>query len=267
MSLRTEWLTYGPEGEYKGYLALPALAVTPLPGVLVVQEAGGVDGHIEDVTRRIASAGYAAFAPDLFARKGERPPALKPDRLREVLEFFNALAPAARSDPKSRDAALDAMPPDMAARIRETIMTMFAGGFFPALAAASTYLRKEQPVTRGQRIASMGFCMGGGLSALLAAKDSELAGAVMFYGRPPPEEDIPNIACPVIAFYGREDTPLIASLPAFQEAMNKHGKRFEAVIYDGAEHAFFNDSRPSYDVRAARDSFARTLEFLRRILA
>ena len=73
MGIKGEWIRYG---EGSGYLAYPARATLPLPGVIVIQEIGGVNDNIEDITRRIASAGYAALAPDLFAVNGERPAAL-----------------------------------------------------------------------------------------------------------------------------------------------------------------------------------------------
>jgi carboxymethylenebutenolidase len=262
MSLKAEWVPYGPGGEYAGYLVHEASAKKPLPGVLVVQEAWGVDAHIEDVARRFASAGYAAFAPDLFAKRAQRPAPLMPERLREMQGFMDEMGPS-RIDPKAREAALAALPELHAARLRETIATLFGGGFFPALSAAAAFLRNELPFTKGRQVASVGFCMGGGLSALLATADPELACAVVFYGRNPPEAEIARVGCPILAFYGRHDKALVEAVPAFRDAMHKHGKRLEVVIYEGAEHAFFNDTRPTYDVDAARDSFARTLSFLR----
>jgi carboxymethylenebutenolidase len=109
--------------------------------------------------------------------------------------------------------------------------------------------------------------MGGGLSALLACEEPELAGAAIFYGSAPPLESIPGIACPVVGFYGALDQRINAGLPAFTEAMKNAGKAFESHLYEGAGHSFFNDCRPSYEVHAARDSFARLLEFLRKTTA
>lgn len=73
MAIKSEWVRYGDQ---VGYLAVPELAATPLPSIVVIQEIVGVDEHIEDVTRRVAAAGYVALAPDLFSVNGERPPAL-----------------------------------------------------------------------------------------------------------------------------------------------------------------------------------------------
>ena len=267
MSLKTEWVPYGPGGEYSGYLAYEGSAAQKLPGLLVVQEAGGVNAHMEDVTRRFAAAGYAAFAPDLFARHARRPAALYPERIDDMLVFMHGLTSRQRMDPKERDLAIAALPKEQGALIRESVTTLFAGGFLPPLVAAAAHLRNEVAVTRGQKLGALGFCMGGGLSAMLATVDPELAGAVMFYGRMPPADDLARIRCPVLAFYGSADRPLVDSAGPFQEAMKKHGKSLEVVVYEGAEHAFFNDTRPLYDVNAARDSFVRALGFLRRQLA
>jgi carboxymethylenebutenolidase len=103
--------------------------------------------------------------------------------------------------------------------------------------------------------------MGGGLSARAACHDRELAGAVVFYGGAPPDDELANVACPVLAFHGALDTRLVDALPAFTAAMRAHGKSLETHVYEGAHHAFFNDNRPSYDARATRLSFARLLAF------
>jgi carboxymethylenebutenolidase len=269
MSIATEWVHY--DG-HLGYLASPDRAKTPLPAVIVIQEVWGVDAHIQDVTRRIAAAGYAALAPDLLAVNGERPPAVTADRITETQAFMNALPPAAWKDPALREAELAKLPSDAHARIGETYKTLFAGignlsQYVPALVAAVRYLRDGATVAKGQKVACVGFCMGGGLSALLAANEPTLSGAANFYGSSPPAELVPRIACPVMGFYGGLDERINSGVPAFAAAMKSAGKSFEAHTYEGAQHAFFNDTRPAYDVRAVRDSFARFLEFLRLNLA
>ncbi len=103
--------------------------------------------------------------------------------------------------------------------------------------------------------------MGGGLSAQLAASDAGLAAAVCFYGMPPGREEAERISCPLLGLYGSEDERITGQVPAFLETMRDLGKPFEQHIYDGAPHAFFNDTRPSYRVAAARDAWARTLAF------
>jgi carboxymethylenebutenolidase len=109
--------------------------------------------------------------------------------------------------------------------------------------------------------------MGGGLSALLACEEPELSAAAVYYGNAPSAEKVAKIACPVLAFYGEKDQRVNAGIPGFEEAMRKGGKSFEHHIYPDATHAFFNDDGPRYNVRAARDSFARLLMFFARTLS
>ncbi len=279
MGLRSEWVRYGAEGAYLAFAAWPERAAAPLPGVLVIQEVWGVDAHIEDVTRRFAQAGYVAFAPDLYARGGARPAALARERISEAQSFLNRLPPGSwatfLTDPKAREEQLGRQAPDARARIEETMAALFpglgSGGMrldphVPALTSAAAFLRRELPQTRGQKVGSVGFCMGGGLSALLACRDPELAAAAIFYGSAPPVDAIPGIRCPVAGFYGALDRRITDAVPAFAEAMREAGKSFETHVYENAPHAFFNDNRPSYEVRAARDSFARVLDLFRRTL-
>ena len=267
MSIATENVRFG---RHSGFLAWPERAASPLPAVLVLQEAWGVDAHIEDVTRRFAAAGYVALAPDLFAVDGARPAPFAKERMAEMLAFVNAHPPTMIMDPAARATALDAEPADRRARIGESMDAMFANfGKAPNLEttlAAARWLRDECPRSRGNKVGAVGFCMGGTYSALLAIADPELAGAVIFYGMAPPPDKVDAIRCPVLGFYGKLDARVNAGVPAFVDAMNHHGKSFEHYIYDGAGHAFFNDARPTYEPVATRHSFARTLAFFARTL-
>ena len=270
MAIHGEWVKYGDE---VGYLAVPELAPAPLPGVLVIQEIGGVNEHIEDVTRRIAAAGYVALAPDLFSVKGERPAALSRERISQATAFMLRLPPGAAMDPAVRDAELSKLPETDRRQISESFGQMYGSAapdrlqsMVAPLRRAVRYLRSERVETRRQPVGCVGFCMGGSLSALLACEEPELSAAAVYYGSTPPAEKIANIRCPVIAFYGEKDQRVNAGIPAFEEAMRKGGKSFEHHIYPGALHAFFNDDGQRYDVKAARDSFARLLTFFLRNL-
>jgi len=271
MGIRGEWISYG---EGSGYFAVPERAPAPLPGVLVIQEIGGVNGHIEDVTRRIAAAGYAALAPDLYAVNGKRPEALTKERFAEAFGFAAGLPPGTMFNPATREAALARLAAAERQLISETFSQMFSyaapgktGSLMGPLIRGFRHLREERIETRGQKTACVGFCMGGGLSALLACEAPELSGAAVFYGMAPPPEKIAAIACPILAFYGAMDQRVNAGIPGFQEAMRAAGKSFEHHVYEGAGHAFFNDDAPSYDVKAARDSYARLLAFFAKVLS
>lgn len=270
MSLETTTVRYASDREC-GYFAYPKRAKAPLPSLLILQEAWGLDPHIEDVARRFASAGYAALAPDLYANDGARPAELTRERLVETQVFLNQ-SPALYGDANARAAALAARPPDEAARIAATLAAIATNvtnlpAFAPRLVAAARWLREEHELTRGAKVGVVGFCMGGGLAGQLACHDPQLAAAVVFYGPAPAAELMPKIACPLLVLNGSLDQRLIGQLPAFEQSLKSAGVSFESVVYEGAHHAFFNDNRPSYDADAARDAFVRTLSLLRKTLA
>jgi carboxymethylenebutenolidase len=268
MPFQTEWLRFGVRKQHSGLLAWPERAVPPLPAVLVLQEAWGVDPHIEDVTLRFARAGYAALAPDLFAENGERPVPLSRERMEMLKEFINTMPPSGWSDASAREQALALLPEPRRAQVAESMGALMAtmgrvDAFVPKLVDAANFLRSDHLLTRGAKVGAVGFCMGGGLSARLACADPKLAAAIIFYGAAPPADQVPNIACPVLGFYGGLDQRVNAGIAGFAAAMNEHGKRFEYHVYEGVQHAFFNDSRPAYHARASRDAFARVLQWFR----
>jgi carboxymethylenebutenolidase len=271
MAIKGEWIRYG---EGSGYFAKPERASAPLPGVIVIQEIYGVNEHIEDVTRRVAAAGYAALAPDVFAVNGIRPEPLTGARVSEAFGYAATLPPGTMFDPTTRQAALAKLPEPQRLRIGETFGQIYSfmtparvQSLVPPLVRAFRHLRDERAETRGQKIACVGFCMGGGLSSLLACEEPELSGAAVFYGTMPPAEKIPRINCPVIAFYGARDQRVNAGIPAYEEAMRAAGKSYEHHVYDGAGHAFFNDDGASYDLKAARGAWARLLTFFSKTLS
>ena len=159
-----------------------------------------------------------------------------------------------------REEALIRLPLGQRTLIADTLKTLL-GGLNPAdflghLTAAAEFLRKTYRFTKGQGVASVGFCMGGALSAVLASADPELKGAVIFYGNAPTPEQISTIACPVLGLYGELDTRLVEGLPAFESSMKEAGKSLDYTVYPEAQHAFFNDTRPSYQNKASRAAYA-----------
>jgi carboxymethylenebutenolidase len=271
MSIQSEYVRYGNAKEHAGFCAWLERAAAPVPAIVVIQEAWGVDEHIEDVAKRFAKAGYVALAPDLFADNGERPVHFSRPRMEAFKEFVNWLPPSLWGDAKAREEALAKLPEPRRSEVAQSLGALTSAfgqidTYVSNLMAAADYLRSEHRLSRGARVGSVGFCMGGTLSARLACADAKLGAAVIFYGNAPPPDRIGNIACPVLGLYGALDTRVNAGLDNFTSEMQKHGKRFERHVYEGAHHAFFNDTRPSYNAKAARDAFPRTLEFFRREL-
>ena len=113
----------------------------------------------------------------------------------------------------------------------------------------------------------MGFCRGGALVGLLAAAEPRLRAGVIFYGSPPPADRRAAIRGPLLGLYGGTDEAITSQIPEFSASLGAAGVEFEDVVYAGAPHAFFNDTRASYRVDAARDAWARTLAFLARHLS
>ncbi|MCL6454476.1 MAG: dienelactone hydrolase family protein [Alicyclobacillus sp.] len=265
MPLHTEWVSYGDKSQYTGYAAYPTNVSEPLPAVIVFQEIWGVDDHIEDVTRRFAEAGYVAFAPDLYAEGGRRVPGKERDSIEAVKQFLENLPPTAWGNPAERDKAMEALPGDEGRKVKTTFESLFGGldndRYTAQLVATANFLRNEFAPSKGRSVGAVGFCMGGALAAHLAGHDDQLKAAVMFYGRAPKQEVLERIQCPVRGFFAEKDVQLTQTIPAFAEAMKAAGKDFTYIVYPGAHHAFFNDTRRSYNVDASRDAFARTLTF------
>jgi carboxymethylenebutenolidase len=272
MALHAEWVRYGADEEWSGYFAAIDRAAAPLPGLVVFQEAWGVDAHIEDVARRFARAGYAVLAPDLFARHGRRPAALERTRLAEAQALLNSLPSGSWREPAARAQALAAFGADAAARIEETLGVLFSSGgplaatqHLPAAAAALAWLREAQPRSRGAKVATIGFCMGGALSALVGCREPDVAVSLVFYGSSPAPAEAAR-AGRIVGFYGAADAHVNPTIAPFEAAMREAGRPFDVHMYEGAGHAFFNDNRPSYHATAARHAFATALDVLVRAL-
>jgi carboxymethylenebutenolidase len=263
MRLDTGWSEFASGGQpCAAFRARPAAAGERLPGVLLIQEIWGVDDHIQDLTARVATAGYLALAPDLYSLGG-RPAALRPPRVAAVKTFLNSLPVGSWWDATARQEALDGLPAGERATVAESLGALFAPRDRDALVALlrdAFVVLRDDPDCNG-RVAAVGWCMGGSLSARLACAEPALAGAAVFYGEPAPDELVAQIACPVIGFYGAADPRITDTVPAFADKMMAAGKEYEPHVYSGAPHAFFNDTRPSFTVDAARDAWARLLAF------
>ncbi|MCM3080590.1 dienelactone hydrolase family protein [Brevibacillus invocatus] len=273
MSMHTEWISFEQNGtKHRLYAARPERAKAPLPVVLVIQELWGTDDHILDLTERFARAGYLAVAPDLYAVGGQRPESLTEERIEQIKRFLDTLAPPAWHDPVAREAALEKQPEELREILRVTFTDLFAYlGKLPELLEriqAATAFLADHEWSRGQKIASIGFCMGGALSIMLAASEPKLAGAVNFYGRMPvSKEQVAAIQCPIRGFFGELDPKITSLVPEFEQAMSEANKSFTYNVYGGAHHGFLNDTRGGYHVEASRDAWKETIYFFHKVLS
>jgi carboxymethylenebutenolidase len=134
------------------------------------------------------------------------------------------------------------------------------------LIKAVDYLN-AQPFVKVEKVASVGFCFGGGMSFNLACH-APLAACVVFYGsNPNPIEQVEAIPCPVLGLYGADDMRINRDLDKLVKAMVDYKKDFEMKIYPGAAHAFFNDTRNEvYRQGPAEEAWERVLRFYQRTL-
>jgi carboxymethylenebutenolidase len=244
-----------------GYLALPD-GDGRAPAIVLIHEIWGLDEHIRDVARRLAGQGYATLAPDLYT--GAWREVMQPERIMAGMAFLRQAPPEVQRDPARMREVLASRSPEER-RALETLMQVMApqqrSAFADDLTGAVRFLAGLDGV-EPTRIASLGFCMGGGLSGLLATRVPELWKAVIFYGEHPPLDRIKDIQARVFGIYGGRDYRITDLVPEFQRAMEEAGKPFTYKVYGGAQHAFFNDTRPSYDAAAAADAWLEVLRFL-----
>ncbi len=190
--------------------------------VVVIHENRGLNAHIEDVTRRAAKAGYLAIAPNALAPLGGTP-----ENADEARTKFQQL--------KAEDNL-------------QNFINVF--DYLPK--------RKDYNGIAG----CVGFCWGGAMSNNLAVNVPSLKAAVPFYGRQPKTEDVPKIKAALQLHYGEMDQGVNAGIPAYEEALKKNNITYELYIYEGAQHAFHNDTAPTrYNEAAARLAWQRTIEF------
>ncbi|MEO6942756.1 MAG: dienelactone hydrolase family protein [Terrimesophilobacter sp.] len=233
-----------PGSELTAYCASPSGA--PKGAVIVIHEIWGLVDHIKTVADRYAAEGYLTLAPDILSNAGVTP---------TVGQELHDLA--MNPDEATRISAQ----PLMREKLTASRDPEYGAWAVAQLRSVVDYL-EAVPAVDG-RIAVTGFCFGGSYAFALAAADPRLRAAAPFYGAPPEEADVASITCPVHAFYGGLDERLMESLPAVSAAMSEAGVDFEATVYEGARHAFFNDTNAlTYDAEAAADSWSQVLQFL-----
>ena len=239
--ITTSTISYESGGEeVTGYMARPA-GGGPHPGMIVIQEWWGVDGHIRDLTERFAREGYAALAPDLYTYAGHA---------------------------VTKDA-------DEAAKLAEelrydTAMRYLRGGV--------EYLKGTGHST--DKVGVVGYCLGGSYALLMSCRDTGIGAAAAYYGQIVNDEPTENnpvnpidlvaqMSCPLLFVHaGLDEYITVEHADRLREAMESGGKAGEVKSYAEAQHAFFNDTQPDvYNEDAARDAWERTRKFFRKHLA
>ncbi|HJS13511.1 MAG TPA: dienelactone hydrolase family protein [Rheinheimera sp.] len=228
--LDTEYLTYpSPKGygELRAYLAKPKQINSKLPLVLVVHENRGLNPHIEDVTRRLALAGFIAFAPDALFPLGGYPG--DEDKARAL---FSTL----EQDKTQQDFI------------------------------ESVRILQKLPQGNG-KVGVVGFCYGGGMANFLATELPDLAAAVPFYGRQANLDKVAAIQAPLLIHYASDDERVNVGAKAYDDALKAAGKNAQSYIYPDTQHGFHNDTTPRYDKEAAALAWDRTIKFFKQHLS
>ena len=223
-----------PDGPMRVYEAKPAGAVRG--AVVVVQEAFGVNPHIEDVTRRAASAGYHAVAPEFVHRSGPGS-VVEYGKFEKVMEFFQALG--------NDDAILN----DVDGALGHLRANGFADG----------------------QIGVVGFCFGGRVSFLVALRRA-LGASVGFYGGgivnarfpqfPALAGDAASLQTPWLGLFGDDDASIpVADVEQLRGAIAAAKVDTDIVRYAGAPHGFHCDKREDFRPDSAADAWQRTLDW------
>jgi carboxymethylenebutenolidase len=227
--LTTERISFpGPDGELQGYLARPADAAGKLPAVLVIHENRGLNPHIEDVARRVALEDFLALAPDFLSPEGGTPQ--DEDQARDMIGQLDPAATTANA------------------------------------VAAVDYLKGLDASTG--KVGVIGFCWGGSLANQVAVNAPDVAAVVAYYGRQPTSEEAARIKAAMLLQYAGLDDRTNAGIADYEKALENAGVDYTIYVYEGANHAFNNDtSAARYDKAAAELAWSRTIAFLKQHLA
>lgn len=225
----SEDITYeGDSSTMKAYLAKPKKISGKIGAVLVIHENRGLNPHIKDITRRVAKAGYMALGVDALSPLGG--------------------TPANEDEARGLFGKLDTV----------KNINNFVKGF--------DYLRSLKE--SNGKTACVGFCWGGGLANQLAVNSPQLNAAVAYYGKQADTIDVPKIKATLMLHYGGLDERVNAGIPAYETALKIAAINHEIYVYEGANHAFNNDSSPTrYNAEVAKLAWERTLRLFKDTIA
>ena len=227
--LKTETVTYpGASADMQGYLAIKADATGKLPALIVIHENRGLNPHIKDVVRRFALEGFLALGPDFLSPSGCTP--ADEDQARDMIGKL-----------------------DQAQTVADAVATV-------------NFLK--QHASSNGKVGAVGFCWGGGLVNQLAVHAPELVAGVAYYGRVPAEADVPKINAKMLLHYGGLDERINEGIEGYRKALEAAKVDHQIHVYEGANHAFNNDtSEARYHKEAADLAWSRTVEFLKGALS
>jgi carboxymethylenebutenolidase len=228
--IMTERVTYkGASGDVKAYLAEPKDGGPKRGSIVVVHQNRGLNPHIEDIARRLATEGYNALAVDFMSQLGGTP-----KEEEEAAKLFTKL--------DAGKAAADAV-------------------------AAVAYLR-TRPEANGS-VGAIGFCWGGGIINRMAVSDPTLNAAVVFYGPPPDLAAVGKIKAPLLLNYAdpKLDKWLGPMVPGYEDALKAAKIKYTLYYYEGANHGFNDDTQAArYNEAAAKTAWARGLALFKETL-
>jgi len=228
--IKARYLTYpspgGTSGTMRAYLVQPN-ATGPFPAVLVIHENRGLNPYIEDVTRRAATEGFLAFAPDGLSPVGGYP--------------------GNDDDGRALQASLD----------QSKLRTDMVNG--------ARFL-KAHSLSTG-KLGVTGFCWGGSTTNFLAVDlGADLKAAVPFYGAAAETTRVPAIKAALLIQYAENDERINALWPAYEAALKASGAQYEMHMYPGTQHGFHNNSTPRYHEASAKLAWDRTIAFFKKHL-
>lgn len=212
----------GGHGEGRGYLVRPKNTRAAVPVILVVHENRGLNPYIEDVARRLAKAGFIAFAPDALWPLGGYP----------------------GNDDDGRQMQRSLEP----------------GKIIADFKAAASWLKQLEG--GNGKLGVVGFCFGGAMAGRLAAElPDTVDAAVPFYGSPPPADSISAIKAPLLVQLGELDERVNAMWPEAEALLKQHNINYKIERYEASHHGFHNDSTARYNEPMAELAWQRTLAF------
>jgi len=222
--ISTRTILYDAENNIKGFLAEPEKS-GKYPGIIVIHEWLGLNSYIEERTKDLAKLGYVALAVDMYNGKV-----------------------AANTDE---------------ARVLSTESRNNIPKGLSNLSKAVAFIKSLENVN-AEKIASLGFCFGGGWSYQTAKNNLGTKVSVIYYGTVNPKDDLSNMKTIILGNFGGKDASIkVDTVKEFENVLTKLNRKNKIYIYDDAAHAFDNKDGQNYNKEASELAWKRTVTFLK----